>query len=117
MAMSRQGPVASVPAQVAPRTWSTLGQQAARMSGSQPGDTGVIRVCKDRPSVTSEVTHESHLESHRSQLQRASLGFLGKREHLLPVFVLYLSIYILSMLDGKAWLLEPSLWLFASMGW
>lgn len=44
-------------------------------------------------------------------------GFWAREEHLLPVFVLYLSIYILSMLDGKAWLLKPSQWLFASMGW
>lgn len=74
----KQGPVASVPAQVAPRTWSKHAQQAARTAGSQPGDMGVIDAFKDRPSVTSEVTHWNHLESHRGQLQRASLGLLGK---------------------------------------
>lgn len=36
-------------------------------------------------------------------------GFWASEEHLLPAFVLYLSdygsIYILSVIDGKAWLL------------
>lgn len=33
-------------------------------------------------------------------------GFWASEEHLLPVFVLYLSVYVLSMLDGTACLLQ-----------
>lgn len=108
--MSRQGPVASVPAQVALRTWSTLAQQAAGIAGSWPGDMGVTDAFQDRPSVTPEVTHETTWKATEANNRGAAWGFWAREEHLLPVFVLYLidcgSIYILSMIDGKAWLLQ-----------
>lgn len=80
-----------MPAQVAPRTWSTLAQQASRTAGTKPEDMGVICTFRSKPSVTQkslmDPTTWKATEANGRGLAR---GLWETEEHLLPAFVLSL---------------------------
>lgn len=85
------GVVASVPAQVVPRTWSTLAQQASRTAGMESEDMGVICTFRSRPSVTQKsLMDPTTWKATEANGRGPARGLWEAEEHLLPAFVLFL---------------------------
>lgn len=103
------GVVASVPAQVVPRTWSTLAQQASRTAGMESEDMGAICTFRSRPSVTQKSLMDPTTWKATEANGRGPARVSGRLRStcFLPLFFFsWGSSSILSGIGGKAWLLQ-----------